>query len=677
MPRHLWHKLEDLLRICASELDLPIDFSARALEGSVRIDSGPGVSVEGLWATANRVLASGGLACIQVPGEDTLSIVPLDQAAGLARLENGDVADARAGYIKVLRPIRGDAPSDTVQAIQTFLPKGGTLVASPSGTDHVLIAGLKFQVIEALSVLELLDRIPSATVTEEIELRRASPIALAALLEQVVQKRKAVDGIGLKGATVAAPGSPRLVIVAPEEEMNEWRELVLRFDRAEATFTKHYVPRRFGLAETVELVSQVVGVEAGGGPRIVQDMLTGSLIVTAPLHVHEEIQQLLDRLERTDLPPRKGMRSFPIEHRNAEDLVKLLESLIGDGDIPQPVLGAVGDEGTDAPGEVATPAAPSVRAAPGDSPGLLTLTADEGTNRILAFGDLRLLDELEALIRTVDVLAPQVLVEVLVVSLTDSQMLDLGVELRAGGESDGREGRIASLFGLGAPELDATAIPALAGTGGTGVILNPGDFSALVRALETVNKGRTLTVPKVLVSNHEDANLNSVLQTPYTTTAATTTVATTSFGGSSDAGTSITVTPHIQSGDQLRLDYSVSISSFVGDSVDPALPPPRQENLLDSTVTVPDGHTIVVGGLEVDSETEAVSRLPLLGRLPILGALFRNTSAGHSKSRFFVFLRCSVLQHERFEDLKYLSVDDLDAALIDDGLPVLEPRIMR
>ncbi|MCP4003691.1 MAG: type II and III secretion system protein, partial [bacterium] len=92
---------------------------------------------------------------------------------------------------------------------------------------------------------------------------------------------------------------------------------------------------------------------------------------------------------------------------------------------------------------------------------------------------------------------------------------------------------------------------------------------------------------------------------------------------------------------------------------------------------VPDGHTIVVGGLEVDSETEAVSRLPLLGRLPILGALFRNTSTGHTKSRFFVFLRCSVLQHERFEDLKYLSKDDIDAATLDDGLPVLEPRIMR
>ncbi len=494
----------------------------------------------------------------------------------------------------------------------------------------------------------------------------------------MAQKRKAVDGIELKGSVLALPGAKRLIVVAPAEEVPVWENLIDRFDRVEATFTKHYAPRRFGLEETSELIGRAVQGDGSPipGTRILEDTLTGTLIVTAPLRVHQEVRALIDRLERADVPPRKAMRSFPIEHRNAEDLVALLESLIGEGGIPQPaILGAVAD--TEVPEPADMEGSSGVRAAPGDSAGKLTLTADQGTNRILAFGDLRLLEELEVLIGTLDVLDPQVLVEVLVVSLSESQMLDLGVELRAGGDSSGRQGRLGSLFGLGSPDLDTASIPALAGSGGTGVILNPGDFGALIRALETVNSGRTLTVPKVLVSNHEDASLNSVLQTPYTTTAATTTVATTSFGGSSDAGTSITITPHIQNGDQLRLDYSVSISSFVGDSADPALPPPRQENLLDSTVTVPDGHTVVVGGLEVESETAAKSRVPVLGRIPLFGRLFKNTSTSNTKSRFFVFMRCSVLQHGRFEDLKNLSARDLEAAELDDGWPVLEPRIMR
>lgn len=154
-------------------------------------------------------------------------------------------------------------------------------------------------------------------------------------------------------------------------------------------------------------------------------------------------------------------------------------------------------------------------------------------------------------------------------------------------------------------------------------------------------------------------------------------MATTTFGGTADAGTAITVTPHIMEGDRLRLEYTVSISRNVGDSIDPALPPPRQENRLQSVVTLPDGYTAVIGGLEDETETEAVSQVPVLGSIPIFGALFRNRSVSTTKSRFFVFLRCNVMRREGFEDLRYLSERDADVAGIDGPFPVLEPRVIR
>jgi type II secretory pathway component GspD/PulD (secretin) len=207
--------------------------------------------------------------------------------------------------------------------------------------------------------------------------------------------------------------------------------------------------------------------------------------------------------------------------------------------------------------------------------------------------------------------------------------------------------------------------------------LDPGDFSAVVRALATVNDGRTVTIPKVLVNNNQTANLGSVVQSPYASTNASDTVATTSFGGTLDAGTQITVTPQIAEGDLLILNYQVSLSSFVGEAADPPLPPPRQENSLASIATVPDGFAVVVGGLELDTESDTVSKVPLLGDLPWLGVLFQNRSQTRSKSRFFVFLRCSVMRGATFEELRYLSDADLAAAGIDDGLPELEPRIIR
>ena len=200
--------------------------------------------------------------------------------------------------------------------------------------------------------------------------------------------------------------------------------------------------------------------------------------------------------------------------------------------------------------------------------------------------------------------------------------------------------KLGSLFGLGnaLPER-ARRSPALAGTGAVGAVLDPGSFAALVKALETVNDGRTLTIPKVLVTNQQAANLNSVLQTPFASTNASTTVATTSFGGTQDAGTQISVTPRITEGDELSLDYTITLSSFVGDAASPALPPPRQQNMLKSTATIPDGFTVAVGGLEVETEGTTSRRVPILGSIPILGALFSSQSKTKTKSHFYVFLQ--------------------------------------
>jgi general secretion pathway protein D len=305
------------------------------------------------------------------------------------------------------------------------------------------------------------------------------------------------------------------------------------------------------------------------------------------------------------------------------------------------------------------------------------LTADRSTNRLIALGTPRVLEELEHLITELDVREPQVMVEALVVSLSDSQTRALGVELQKQGVNGEVQYKLGSLFGLGGVSPTDPAIPALAGTGAVGVVLDPGSFSALVKALETVNQGRTLTIPKVLVTNQQPASLNSVLQTPFASTNASTTVATTTFGGTQDAGTEITVTPRITEGDELSLDYTITLSSFVGDPASPALPPPRQQNKLKSMATVPDGFTVAVGGLEVETDGTSSSRVPLLGSIPILGALFSSQSKTKTRSHFYVFLRTTVLRSQSFEDLRYVSEHELAAAKVDDGWPHIQPRIIR
>ena len=262
------------------------------------------------------------------------------------------------------------------------------------------------------------------------------------------------------------------------------------------------------------------------------------------------------------------------------------------------------------------------------------------------------------------------------VSLSESDSLDLAVQLEKLIDLQGSTTlRLMSLFGLG--PVGGAIGEGAGGSGLTGAVLNPGEFSAVIRALETVNKGRALSRPYVLVGNNQQATFDAVVEEPFVSVNASNTVATTSFGGAVPAGTVITVTPTIASGDHLELEYSVSLSSFVGESSDPSIPPPRQESKVASVATIPDGYTIVVGGIETITEGESVSRVPILGSIPLIGELFTSRATSRSRSRFFVFIRADVMRGPGFESLKYASDLASGQAGIDDGWPVVEPRIIR
>jgi general secretion pathway protein D len=307
--------------------------------------------------------------------------------------------------------------------------------------------------------------------------------------------------------------------------------------------------------------------------------------------------------------------------------------------------------------------------------GRLWVSADETTNTLFATGDEHLLDTIEGLVKTLDVMESQVMLEVLILNLSDSDAVDLGVEIR-GIRNESTIVNLSSLFGLVSPTPAATLVPSSL-SGLTGVVLDPGDFSVLVNALQVLNKGRALNIPKVLVNSNQKAEIRSLLQTPFLSTNATQVIATTSFGGTQDAGTTINVRPQISEGDHLTLEYTIVLSTFVGPASDPTLPPPRQQNNLQSVATIPDGYTVALGGLETTSETETTSQVPVLGSLPLLGALFRSESKRTSHSRFYVFIRASILRGSDFQHLKFLSDVEVHHANLDPGWPEVMPALIR
>jgi type IV pilus assembly protein PilQ len=180
----------------------------------------------------------------------------------------------------------------------------------------------------------------------------------------------------------------------------------------------------------------------------------------------------------------------------------------------------------------------------------------------------------------------------------------------------------------------------------------------------------------VLVNDNSTGTLASVNEVPFTSVNASTTVATTSFAGFAEAGTTIEVTPRISEDDHLVLDYAVTLNSFTGTG-SAGVPPPRQTDEVRSTVTIPDGHTVVVGGLNRSNSTYNYEGVPLLDKIPIVRELTGITTKAGNRTTTFIFLRPVILRDDKFRDLQYLADKDLRCAGECPNIPAGVPMLVK
>ncbi|MBX3378326.1 MAG: hypothetical protein KF678_15125 [Phycisphaeraceae bacterium] len=708
-----------LLDLSAQRLRLNIEYDANALKaaGQVTLRLDAGLSDTELWDLTNRVLIARGFATVRVQGKSAYSVVKLADAPGLAAAVEAPGEPAAGFRSAVIRAKHRTGKELTEAAAKVMSKSGGAAVVLREGPEGalILLSDTSPRVDQALNLIAAID-VPAERVhVEEIPVRNYSSQQLATLIAQVNAKRDLVSGDKTSGEVIPSPDGGSVLLVCDPRSAAYLRDLVSSLDQRDRVETVTYSPRHFAAKEVAKLIE--AAVKPGGSNveerwKLVTDDLTGSLIITASPAQHEQIWALIERLDSSPSQARRPVRSFTIRNRPVREIQSILEQLVQSGVLaadtstsasgtapgttgvsPWPPLGNVFAPGTALPGAIPQPtgsATPTVLSTPPPSPTTTTfvqqydrrnppelvLSTDEGTNTLIAMGEPRLLSQIETLLQSLDVRQAQVMLEVLIVSLSDSQTLDLGVELEATGMTDDVRSRIASLFGLGTRDSAGNRI-AGDGLGLTGVVLNPGDFSIILRALQTLNRGRSLSMPRLLVTNNQQATLDSVLEQPFASTNASNTVTTTSFGGTKPAGTQIALKPQIAEGDHLLLDYNISLSAFVGAAASAALPPPRQENKVQSAASLPDGHTVVVGGIELNSEGKAVNQVPGIARIPLIGELFKNRSNTNSRNRFYVFIRANILRHRSFEDLKYLSEVATAAAKVDDGWPVVEPRIIK
>ncbi|MBZ0171934.1 MAG: hypothetical protein K8E66_06105, partial [Phycisphaerales bacterium] len=153
------------------------------------------------------------------------------------------------------------------------------------------------------------------------------------------------------------------------------------------------------------------------------------------------------------------------------------------------------------------------------------------------------------------------------------------------------------------------------------------DLAVFMRVLDEVTDVTVISNPKVLTLNRQAARVLVGTRVGFlnTTTTETSTTQTVEF---LDTGTQLHIRPFVTSGDMIRLEVKPQVSTAklresttaTGQAV---TIPDEVTNELSANVMVPDGHTIVLGGLFREATAATRRQVPVLGDIPILGSAFR------------------------------------------------------
>jgi general secretion pathway protein D len=391
------------------------------------------------------------------------------------------------------------------------------------------------------------------------------------------------------------------------------------------------------------------------------------------------IKELVAALDVEVVEPERNYHVYNLQNVAAEELADVLDEFLQDaGRIDPTAGGATGGRPAGAGGAGGGTSSSSSRQ------NEVVVVHDETTNSLLIAAGKTRYEEVLDLIQKLDQRQDQVLIETALVALTGQDFRDIGVELAAA-DVMGDGGFGVTSFGLSTIEdTDGDGVPDLrvpnVANGVTAGFLDGDDVNLpiLLAAVDQLDESNVLNVPSVLVNNNRTATVRTLDEQPTTTITATGGVGgqtQESFDHYEEAGITLTITPSISAANYLRLDINLLVSTFSG-AFQGSIPPPRITRELTTTVNVPDGDTMVIGGIITDNATHTRRGVPWVDDLPLLGALFRRDTNTNNRTTLYFFVTPHILQDRNFADLAEMSYQKkLDAAEVigADRLRVVDP----
>lgn len=438
-----------------------------------------------------------------------------------------------------------------------------------------------------------------------------------------------------------------------------------------------------GLVQT--LITRASGSQPAGRPgsvpgsmgqqepvKVVADKRTNSVVLLCEPERMPQLEEIVSRLDSDTPFETSGIYIYHLRHTNAKEIAETLNAMYG-------AVGTGSTSGAARPGQPVGPAGvgggtpigssmqniPGVAAAP-------TIVADQRSNSVIIVTDRNTYKTLEQIMGRLDQRRPQVLIKATVVEIRTRDNFDLGVELNyLEAPREKITGAARSAFGLSSLVPDPTGgnnfqiVPDVTTNGLMLMTLKErfGNVGALLKALSEKAKVSILDEPEVATNDNGMAEMKVTNQVPVmqTTYAGGTVAGYQSFARFETAETTLTISPHISEGGYLRLETKVKIEKFAKESATPDLPPPKSSREISTKeIMVPNGATMVIGGIVTQDTSDAISGIPILADIPLLGAFFSRTTQTEEKRTLYIFLTPYILYDHMFGDYRDVTKERWD-----------------
>ncbi|CAD7336614.1 type II secretion system protein GspD [Sphingomonadales bacterium 56] len=558
-------------------------------------------------------------------------------------------------------------------------------------------------------------------VTEVFRLRSIDAASALETLRPLVSK---------DGSVTANRAGNSVVVADYADNIGRIRQVLARIDRDTAA-TLTVTLRNAGAREIATSLQALVQSSGEGAQRaatIVPIDSSNSVAIRGDAGTVARLAQMARDLDRQAASGTE-IRVYWLEHADAEKLLPVLQQLVGQSTgsaVTSSVPAAAGAPSAVPPAS----AAPAVMNAGGSSgSGISTrgpaiVTRYEGANAIIVAANSDVQRMLGETIRQLDTRREQVLVEAIIVEISDAAAKKLGVQFLIGSTKTGfaatnysnASPNLLTLAGaVAANDLGTTTTTVVApdgtrtttetrqngdlantlqqaavdslmnATGGFGGVATQigrnGIFGAIINAVRSDTDSNILSTPSVMTLDNQKASILVGQQVPITTGEALSQNFDNQFRTvqRQDVGIKLEVKPQINTGGAIKLFLKQEVSSVAGPVSNNNSDLIINKREIETTVTVDDGEILALGGLLDDNERKTIERIPLLSDIPGLGELFKSRSKSRSKTNLMVFIRPTILRSkedaQRLTQQRYGYVRNMQMARNPDAEPSIDELV--